>query len=295
MKKVGFLCFVMITSITVGMFNMTAQAQDEAESEVVYRIVTTDGNTFIGTLVSENDQEVTLQTDQVGRITIQRSNIKMMEEIDPRHIKDGEYWHANPHSTRYLFSTNAIGLEKGRGYYQNTWIFFNNVNYGVTNNFSIGGGFVPSFLWGASEVPVWLIPKLSIPVSKDKFHVAVGGLFGGLLGAENGGLGMAYGTATVGNRDNNLTLGIGYGYADGNWADIPLINLNGMYRLNKTLYFISENYFLTVGGETSGLISGAIRWAPENFALDLGLISSTEAGGGFIGYPWLGVAIPFGK
>ncbi|MCH2450521.1 MAG: hypothetical protein MK198_10285 [Gracilimonas sp.] len=236
MKKVDFLCFVMTLSITAGVLNMPALAQGETKSAVIYRIVTTDRNTFIGTLVSENDQEVILQTNQVGRITIQRSNIKMMEQVDPDQLKDGKYWHENPQSTRYLISTNAFGLRKGEGYYQNTWIFFNNVNFGVTDHISLGGGLVPTFLFGSGSMPVWIMPKISIPIANESVHIAAGGLFGGVLGEVHTGLGLVYGTATVGNRDNNLSLGLGYGYADGRWADIPLINVKGMYRLSKNMF-----------------------------------------------------------
>lgn len=259
-----------------------------------YRVVTNDGNTFIGTLVSENDQEIVMDTENLGRLTIKRSNIKSMQEVDPDRIRDGEYWHENPQSTRYLFSTNAFGLRKGEGYYQNTWVFFNNVNFGITDNVSLGGGMVPTFLFGTGSFPVWLMPKLSIPVAKESLNIAAGGLFGGIIG-ENTGLGLVYGTATVGNRDNNLSFGIGYGYADGSWADIPLININGMYRFSKNMFFISENYFVTSDGETLGLISAALRWAPKNFSVDFGLVRPTDLGGEFIGVPWLGVAIPLGK
>jgi hypothetical protein len=287
------MAFLVILS---GIFLCTSvRAQDNTEQSNIYRIVTNDGNTYIGTLVSENDREVVIRTDSVGEITLQRSSIKSMDEIDPRHIKDGEYWHENPHSTRYLFSTSAIGLRKGEGYYQNTWIFFNNVNFGITNNISLGGGLIPTFLFGSGSIPLWIMPKVSLPVSSESLHIAAGGLFGGVVGEESAGIGLAYGIATVGNRDNNFSVGLGYGYADGNWADIPLINVNGMYRFKKNMYFISENYFVTAGGETLGLLSAALRWAPENFAVDFGLLRPTDIGSEFIGIPWLGVTIPFGK
>ncbi|MEX0722919.1 MAG: hypothetical protein WD357_02470 [Gracilimonas sp.] len=292
MKINGILFLVILSSFFLA---TSVHAQDNAVQSDVYRIVTNDGNTYIGTLVSENDTEVVIRTESVGEITLQRSNIKSMEKIDPKRIREGEYWHENPHSTRYLFSTSAIGLRKGEGYYQNTWIFFNNVNYGVTDNISLGAGLIPTFLFGTGSVPFWIMPKLSIPISTESFHIAAGGLFGGVLGEENAGVGLAYGIATVGNRDSNLSLGLGYGYADGTWADIPLINVNGMYRFKKNMYFISENYFVTAGGETLGLLSVALRWAPENFALDFGLLRPTDTGGEFIGVPWLGIAIPFGK
>jgi|AntRauTorckE6833_2_1112554.scaffolds.fasta_scaffold00001_92 hypothetical protein len=297
MRKFTILISCFLFALITLLLTEPVIAQQEVNT---YRVVTKDGNTFVGTIVSEDAEQIVLDTENLGEITIQRNRIKSMEVIDPKHLKeDGDYWFENPHSTRYLFSTNAMGLKKGEGYYQNTWIFFNNVNYGVTNNFSMGAGVIPTFLFGTGSTPFWLMPKVSIPVASNNLHIAAGGLFGTVVGEGDSGFGMAYGVVTAGNRDNNVSLGIGYGYADGSWSDIPLINLNGMYRINKKLYLISENYFVSAGGETVGLLSGSLRWAPENLAVDFGLIRpfvvGESIGGGFIGVPWLGVAIPFGK
>lgn len=273
-------------------------AQDDTGT--LYRIVTTDGNVYIGTVVSEDEEKIVFLEDKLGQITIPRNSIKSMKEVHPDQLKDGEYWFENPHGTRYLFSTSAIGLKKGEGYYQNTWIFFNNVNYGLTDKFSVGAGLIPVFLFGSSSTPVWFLPKVSIPIANDNLHLAAGGMFGGVIGAgESFGIGLAYGSITAGDTDNNVTFGVGFGYGDGEWSDVPLFNLNGITRLNRTLYLISENYLISVGGETAGFISAALRWAPESFAVDFGLfrpyVVGENIGGGFIGVPWLGVAIPFGR
>lgn len=295
MKGSKYAFLLAALAMTAILFTTTVYAQNVSDQPVKYRIVTTDGNTFIGTLVSENDNEVVIQTEKLGRITISRADIKSMEEVDPADLRGGEYWHENPNSTRYLFGTNALGIRKGEGYYQNTWIFFNNVNYGVTNNVSLGGGLVPTFLFGDNYIPIWFMPKVSIPISSESFHIAAGGLFGGVVGEDNAGFGLAYGVATIGNRDNNLSFGLGYGYADGNWADIPLLNLSGMYRMSKNTYLITENYFVTADGRSTGLLSAAFRWAPENFAVDFGLIRPIDIGGDYVGIPWLGIAIPIGR
>ncbi|MCS3632659.1 hypothetical protein GGP55_003281, partial [Salinibacter ruber] len=89
----------------------------------------------------------------------------------------------NPQSTRYFFAPNAIGIPQGQGYYQNTWVFLNNVNYGATENFSIGAGTVPVFLFGAEALPIWVLPKVSISTPRDNLHLAGGAVFGGVLGA----------------------------------------------------------------------------------------------------------------
>lgn len=77
---------------------------------------------------------------------------------------------------RYFFMNNNLGVPKGRGYYQNTWIFFNQFSYGVTDNFSIAAGLIPGFLF-KTYTPMWIVPSISIPVAKDKFSIGASFLF----------------------------------------------------------------------------------------------------------------------
>jgi hypothetical protein len=109
-------------------------------------------------------------------------------------------------------------------------VLFNQVSVGITNNFSVGIGMV-RFSFCRAATPVWIAPKLSIPVKKDKFNLGAGALVATVIGeGEGGGFGILYGLATTGSRDNNLSLGLGYGYAGGDWADSPTISLSGMAR-----------------------------------------------------------------
>ena len=290
MKRVAIVIVLMV-AINTSYSEVKAQDADS----VLYRIEMKNGNIFIGVILLENDEIIRLKTSELGEIELQKVHIVRRTKIDGDRLRNGEYWSENSHATRYLFGTNGIGLKKGRGYYQNTWVLFNNVNYGITDNFSLGGGLIPVFLFGAPGSPVWIIPKVSTSFSED-LHFAIGGLFGGVLGEDdNFGLGLAYGVLSYGNPDHNLTFGLGFGYADGEWSDIPLITLSAMTRIKEKFYLISENYFISSSGSSVGLLSMALRWSLESFAVDFGLVRPTDVGGGFIGAPWLGVSIPFGN
>ena len=258
------------------------------------RITTIDGNILMGVIEQENDDRIIVRVEGIGEVTIQRSNIVKLEVIPPDRIKNGLYWFDNPHGTRYFFAPNAIGLKKGTGYYQNAWIVFNNVNYGLSDNFSIGAGLIPGFLFGGGidATPMWIMPKLSFPVVGDQFHLAVGAMIGGIVGSGSGAL--FYGSGTYGNTDNNITIGLGYGASGGDLSDTPLLNISGMYRAKRTIYMLGELYFLP-GIDGSGLALFGARWAPENFAVDFGLLLPLEETGDLIGIPWLGVSIPFGN
>jgi hypothetical protein len=292
-RPMSILMFTIFFSCVLPHFLTSDMLAQTVGSE--YRIETVQGSVFTGELVSESDEAIVLRTRELGEITIRRSDIRSIREIDPTRYRDGQYWFDNPQPTRYLFATNAIGLKSGQGYYQNTWIFFNNVNYGVTDNVSLGVGIVPIFLFGAGALPIWIMPKVSIPVQSESFHLAAGGLFGGILGEDAGGLGIVYGVGTVGNADRNLSVGLGYGYAGSEWSNTPFFNISAMTRTSRTTYVITENYFFAAGDANIALLSIALRYANERLAVDFGLVRPTDVGGDFIAFPWLGITVPFGK
>lgn len=285
----------LLVALTVFVPPAHAQQPQAPSDSAMYRVETTDGQVLLGTLVSETDDEVVIDSRQLGTVTIQRKNIERLQGVGADRIRNGEYWFRNPQSTRYFFAPNALGIPEGEGYYQNAWILLNNVNYGATDHLSVGAGTVPIFLFGAEALPIWFLPKVSIPTPQDQLHLAGGAVFGGVLGAaESVGAGLLYGSATLGGRDHNVTLGLGYGYADGGFTDRPAINVSGMTRVGRTIYLISENYFFP-GVEDANLISFGLRWAPENFAVDFALVRPLGETDGFIGLPWLGVTVPFGQ
>lgn len=269
-------------------------SKDQADPPRYVRVQTKDGNVIFGDLVSENDTSIVIRTASSGEVTITRENIRRITDISRNSIRDGKYWHQNPQSTRYLFSPNALGLKKGEGYYQNVWIFFNNANYGLTDNFSLGAGLVPNFLFGVSETPIWILPKFSVPIPNSKFHIAAGAMLGGVTGVAS--FGVLYGMATYGDQDHNISVGLGYGYAEGDISSSPVVTLSGMFRTSQRVYFITENYIFP-DSEGLSLVSFGMRWAPENLAVDFAIMSPVgeDLGGGFIGIPWLGVTIPFGR
>jgi RNase P/RNase MRP subunit p29 len=268
-----------------------------AKKEIIHRnlvsIQTEDGNEFLGKIVKDDAFSIILETEKLGEITIAKSDIVTQKDVDAHQMKHGSYWFENPQSTRYLWSPNGYGLKKGEGYYQNIWVLWNQFSYGLSDKFSIGAGVIPLFLF-TGPTPVFVTAKFSIPVVEDKFNVGGGAIFGTVIGEEDGGLGIFYGLTTFGSRDNNVTLGMGYGYAGGTWASAPMINLNGMFRISKRGYIITENYLLSTGSESVVILSIGGRSIIRRAALDYGLLIPAVGDGG-IAIPWLGFTVPFGK
>jgi hypothetical protein len=277
------------------LFFLAISGYAQSVSDTLYKVTMRDGNEYIGKIISRDEKSIRIDTKQVGEITLKLVDIARMEAIDEKKMVKGEYWADNPQSTRYFFSATGYGLKKGEGYYQNVWIFFNQAAVGITENFSLGAGTVPLFLFGEAT-PVWITPKFSIPIVKDKVHLGIGSLLGAVIGAEsdNATFGLLYGSATFGSRDKNISAGIGWGFAEGEFGELPTLNLSFLNRVSKNWYIVSENYYFS-GSSSVGVLSFGARWVPKVVGIDFGLVAPVGDIDGFALIPWLGFTVPFGK
>lgn len=295
LSNIGFFLALILLFVHLPAFAQNKPKEQESEKEFML-IQTRDGNEYAGSILSEDELKIVLETKNLGAITLLRSDILWMRRVDTLPQVKGQFWFANPQATRYFWIPNGYGLKKGESYYQNVWIFFNQVSTGVTDNFSIGAGMVPLFLFAGTQTPVWITPKVSFPVVKDKFNLGAGALAGTIVGSDEGGFGLLYGLSTFGSRDKNMTLGLGWAFAGGEIANSPTISVAGMIRTGPRGYLLTENYFIGAGGETLGIVSIGGRRIINRISIDFGLflplISDMDT---FIALPWLGLNIPFGK
>lgn len=271
-------------------------SQETADSTATYRIETYDGNIFIGSIISEDSTTIVLKTTSLGEIRMPKDNIKSRTVLKELKYEGGKLWLPNPQSSRYFWAPNGYGLEKGTSYYQNIWILYNQFSFGLTNNFSIGAGFLPLFLFGGTSSPFWIVPKVSIPVVRDKFNLGTGAFLGTILGEDTGVFGLLYGTTTFGSRDKNISIGLAYGFAGEDWLNVPVINVSSMIRTGPKGYFITENYVISAEGETVALLSLGGRSIIRNIGLDYSLwIPIGGEMDTFVAIPFLGITIPMGS
>ena len=270
-------------------------AQENPDTLALWELETRDGNSFLGSIAAEDSSGIILLTEIYGKIRIPSQEILSKTHLRQSEFVEGEYWFGNPHSTRSFFGPNGYGLGQRDAYYQNTWILFNQLSYGITDYFSMGAGVMPLFLIAGSPTPFWITPKASIPLVKDKLNLGAGALLAWVIGDDYG-FGIGYGALTVGGRDKNLTLGAGWAFSGGEWADAPTIMLSGMTRVSKKTYLVTENYLLGLSGSFIVAVSLGGRSVQKKLAVDYGLVLPFgEQIGTFIAVPWLGIAVPFGN
>ncbi len=284
------------------LFSGTVKAQQKIDGEVskTYQITLNDGSTISGTLISITDEELVIESSTMGEVRLQKENIRSMTLVSSYDMRKSGIWFPNPNPTKYLIGSSAIPLEKNSGYYQNTWIFFNSVTYAFTNNISISGGFeIFSILAGGNgPFAFYLNPKVSFKVAE---NVYLGGniLYANTIRTidEFGGLGTLNAFGTFGNKNNNLTAAVGWGWSEDEISSKPLITISGMARVSRRLGLVSENWLVPEIGDNKGyygLFSYGIRFLGEKISIDLAFINNGDiAEEIIIGIPWLDFVINF--
>ncbi|MEQ8905732.1 hypothetical protein [Ekhidna sp.] len=274
-------CLIILLSLQS--YSCLAQNVTSESDTTLYQVFTKDGNSYIGTIVERNEEYIVLATKSIGTITIPADQIKEINKIIGS-ITDSRNWPYNFQTANYFASASAYGLKKGEGFYQNTWIFFNNFSYGVTDNFSIGAGVLATFFF-AAEAPVWFTARLTTPVVEDKLNVGAGGVYGTLAGET---FGFLYGMSTIGSRDANLTIGAGSGFVNGDFSDL-FMTFAGNLRASRNFYLLLDAY--VVENTLFAFIGG--RSMLGRASLEYGLLTSSEFN--VAGIPILGLTLPLHK
>ncbi len=291
------LCFTFLF-----LFTCAAHAQESKsvkdnlvipDSNYVQIIKTRYGSTLIGRIIEIGENEIKFQT-QMGEIKIAIAKIEEIKTAPATSIKAGKYWFPNPNSTRLYFAPTGRMLKKGEGYFSDYYLFFPGIAYGISDNFTIGGGMslVPGI--GLDDQLFYFTPKIGGKVS-DKVNFAGGALIIAIPGFEDDDdspvVGILYGVGTYGTDNSSFTAGLGFGFVDGDFADKPMIMLGVEHRLSRRTAFVSENWIMP--GVDNPLISYGIRFFGEKLSIDLALLNTIGEWAFFPGFPYIDFVFNF--
>jgi len=293
MKSSRVRIYIVSTLIAAAVAYPALQAQDTDATREKLRIVDStriqvitmrDGSSLVGRILSVRTDSVDFQMG-MGRVTIATQDIREVKEADADTMHGGQYWFANPNATRLFFAPSGQMLKKGEGYFADYELFFPGFAYGVTDNFSVGGG-VSLFPAGFDEQVYYLTPKVGMSFG-DQVHLAAGLLLAG-TGGETGGVG--YGVGTFGDGDASVTVGVGWGFAGGDIESRPVAMLGGEKRISRRIALVTENYLLPISADNL-LYSFGVRFMGEKMTTDLALFNVT--GSEIIGVPYVDFVFRF--
>ncbi len=294
----------------VFLYSTNVDAQLEKDTTTIWEIVMKDGSIFKGKIMVKGRKVFHVKTKDLGMLVLVKRNIKHREAYVPEELKDSIFIEPNILSNRMMLSPTGMLQGKRKGYYENKYLFANHFNFGLSNDFSLGFGMMPLFLFDGAATPVWVVPKLKIKTKSKYFKMSTGVFWADLLlddYSEFGTILIGYGMATVGTDNLNFSIGLGYGYLDYRWLESPTISFSGMVRINKRSYLFCENIFFNVMnnpsfyGEIENLFSIGGRTIWKNVTLDFGFLGPNGRGvgnsngreTGFIAIPYIGLILPF--
>jgi len=245
-----------------------------------------------GRLVEWDGRAVTMLTPY-GNLHIPVGDVKRVTPMF-RGKTDGEnIIREDPNTTRLFFAPTARSLPKGQGYFSVYEVVFPNVNYSVGSNITLGGGIFPMI--SADFFMGWITPKVGL-YETDGFSLASGILAAAANGGgESNGFGVIYSVGTLGDPDASVTLGLGYGYANGDWTKKPVVMLGGEYRIGRNTKLISENWAPPYDASDPEAIKLAyslgVRWFWRRISADFAMIRTDSIP--FLGIPWVDFVVNF--
>jgi hypothetical protein len=260
-----FFSITTSTNAQVESTNTTKTADTSITNTVdtsLYVIKTNDGNSIIGRVLDENPRETTIKL-QDNRVVILPSYIIVSRtKVSKENMIKGRVFLPNPHPSRYFYTPTALPMKKDEIYIQSIYFLSAQLQYGVTDNFSLG---IATTIAG---IPMFISSKYSYKI-KDNHHVAIGAQVGNLTYAEpNTYLGIGFGCYTYGNAESNITIAAGYSmysekgyYPSGYYPDqngmyttkytdrrystfSPAISVSGSRRLSNSLALMGEFWVL---------------------------------------------------
>ena len=266
-----------------------------ADSSQVQVIRLRDGSSIVGRITEIGTDTVKFVANS-GTLSIARTDIVELREVATSSLRKGEVWPANPNATRLLFSPTGRMLEKGEGYFNDTYLFLVSVHGGITSRFTLGGGLSVLPLDDFTDNALFVMPKIGV-VASPKFNLAVGAL-AGFVGAAfddedtNPSFGIIYAVGTVGSPDASLSFGTGLGYAGGSLSDYPGVMLGADTRLSRRISFVTENY-LVPNGDVSSILSYGLRFFGEKLSADLAFWYVPGEDIPFPGIPYVAFSVKF--
>jgi hypothetical protein len=277
-----------------------------SDTLVTHMLRLRDGSVLMGQLLSRDSVSLKFATHG-GVLTIPAASVAEIKQITATEIHDNQYWFPDPNRTRLFFAPTGRMLEHGEGYYSNTYLLLQNFASGLTDNFTLGGGFsvIPSSDFLTNNA-YYLTPKLGV-FNSPKTNVALGALVG-FAPFDNGhSFGILYGVATQGGPDANVTGGLGYGYANGKLSSQPIVMLGGESRVSRRVALLTENYFYWSNDnqftctttcqsvsrtKMNAVVSYGLRFMGEKLSTDFAFWNSST-GVVFPGIPYVAFAVKF--
>jgi hypothetical protein len=266
----------------------TSLAAQAADSMRVTIVTLRDGSRLVGTLVRADADSVILH-GALGRLAFARGNVARVRTLAASESGGGRFTFPS-HGSRLVFGPTARVQARGDAYVANHMLFLFDGSAGIGQNVSLGGGVTLLPGIDLRDNLFYALPKIGL-VQSERINVAIGALMGGIAPRHESAIsfGIAYGVVSFGPPTQSISIGTGWGYLNGGWADRPALMVGGEVRVADRLALLTENY--SVPGAGAPFLSFVARIYGERMSGDVGI--GFVGGGESVAFPLLGLAIRF--
>lgn len=270
-----------------------------------YVITLVDGTTLRGQVLSQDTSRLVVKTANIGTVYIPANQVVRLERgtiEQARGRSNGHPAEGYPNLfPQYLnFTPTAFQAERGRAYYRNSFIYVNQFDAGITDNWSISAGVVTPFLFAVAG---WVGTKVSVPLGSS-VRVGVQGQYylGGftLFTTETFRASYVQGIVSLGSSQNNVTLGVGTSLDRNTKGSILTVGI--VRKVSPLLSFISENQLLlSQSSNTAGKLGAGLRFDRQRHSFDvsanlfLGLFGSSSSITSVGFTPWASYQLRLGR
>src|SRR3954471_14805818 len=133
---------------------------------MVAQLTLADGSVLVGRVLDVTDTTIRF-ISSIGVSTIQRSTIRGIRVVPKDMVRDGQVWPEDPSRSRLLFAPTGRMMHQGEAYLTDAYVFFPSVQYGLTDQFSIGIGASIFPTPDITDNILYITPKLGVYQSKD--------------------------------------------------------------------------------------------------------------------------------
>ncbi|HKK77245.1 MAG TPA: hypothetical protein VJ953_19355 [Saprospiraceae bacterium] len=261
-----FLCCTCVFHLEAQEFSKDLDFDDPSQIQV---LETRRGDHFIGKVQSLEDQRLSFLIREENLLIFTISEIERLYPFKT----EGEWEDFRP-AYLSVFPT-AYNLPKGAWEYQNNSVLWNTLYYGVSDHFSIGGGFIiPAFFTLRLKYTTELSEKFALGLQNQNLM--------GLISDEGNSLSTFTLTGTLGKPANFLNFGVGLLVPwEGAEDTVPVFSLGHGRRLGRRVGIHMVLNAIVVDGEPAFFPTGAFNYFGKNNRLSLGV--SMETTNDFLG------------
>lgn len=277
-----FLCIIL--------HNLPLFAQ-ELKVDSLYEYQTAGPSNHIGRFVQSNGETISFKSLDGKLVSFPKNEILSYEPIEAKRIKNGKYYPPDRVNYRNFFSTTSFGMPRRELHYRNLMVVGNFLDYGVTKNFSIGGGIMPFLFSDGGGLPILITPKINLGSPSGLIHISLSSNLILRSKMKSKLVAVTTPTLTLGTETLHVSFGLGFISEGTNLSNIILPAFGLQVRVSPKSKLIVETFFLPneLNSQVSSIPIVGLRTSGRRSAFDYGFVITGESVVPII--PWFGFSI----